>query len=136
MFTLDPGLTRSATAFLDLPLCTVLLKDDSRWPWLLLVPRVAGASDIGDLTDADAARLMSETRDAARAIAAEPGVQRTNIGALGNIVPQLHVHVIGRWAGDAAWPGPVWGVAGKTAYETDARAALVRRLTAHLRGVH
>ena len=132
MFTLDPGLTRSASPFHDLPLCTVLLKEDARWPWLLLAPRVAGASDIGDLDDADAQRLIAETRLAARAVAAEHGVARTNIGALGNVVAQLHVHVVGRWEGDAAWPGPVWGVEGKAAYEPDARAALIARLTKRL----
>lgn len=132
MFTLSPDLTRSATAFLELPLSTVLLKDDARWPWVLLVPRLTGASEITDLSEADAATLMRETRRAARAIAAEAGVTRTNVGALGNIAPQLHVHVIGRWPGDAAWPGPVWGVDGKIAYAEPERAARMARLTARL----
>ena len=132
MFALDPGLTRSATAFLDLPLSTVLLKEDSRWPWLLLVPRIAGASDLGGLDESKAAQLMAETLRASRAVAAEAGVTRTNVGALGNIVAQLHVHVIGRWPGDAAWPGPVWGVAGKLAYAPAAKAALIARLSARL----
>lgn len=132
MFALDPGLTRSALAFLELPLCSVLLKEDARWPWLLLVPRIAGVSDLAELSAADASRLMAETRAAARAIRDEPGVERTNIGALGNIVPQLHVHVVGRWPGDAAWPGPVWGVDAKRAYEEPARAALIARLLARL----
>ncbi len=131
-FALDPGLTRSAAAILDLPLCTVLLKDDARWPWLMLVPRIAGLRDVVDLGAEDAAQLMAETMRAAKAVAAEHGVQRTNVGALGNVVPQLHVHVIGRWSGDAAWPGPVWGVDGKVAYADDARAARVARLTARL----
>lgn len=133
MFALDPGLTRSATALLDLPLCTVLLKEDARWPWLLLVPCVAGASDLGDLDAAQAGQLMTEIARAARAVAAEAGVTRTNVGALGNVVPQLHVHVVGRWPGDAAWPGPVWGVEGKVAYDAEAKAALVARLVARLR---
>ena len=129
---LDPGLTRSATAFLDLPLCTVLLKEDARWPWLLLVPRVAGASDLGDLDDTQSATLMTEIMRATRAIAAEAGVIRVNVGALGNIVPQLHVHVVGRWPGDAAWPGPGWGVEGKLAYNAAVKAALIARLSARL----
>ena len=74
MFALDPGLTRSATAFLDLPLSTALLKEDSRWPWLLLVPRIAGASDLGGLDESKAAQLMAETLRASRAVAAEAGV--------------------------------------------------------------
>ena len=131
-FALDPGLARSAAAILDLPLCTVLLKDDARWPWLLLVPRIAGLSEVVDLGAEEASQLMAETLRAAKAVAAEHGVQRTNVGALGNVVPQLHMHVIGRWAGDAAWPGPVWGVEGKVAYAQNARAALVARLAARL----
>lgn len=132
VFALDPGLTRSATAFLDLPLSTVLLKDDARWPWLLLVQRLVDMRDIADLAEADAAQLMREVQSACRAIAAEPGVARCNVGALGNIVPQLHVHVVGRWPGDPAWPGPVWGVEGKAAYTDANRAARLARLTAKL----
>ena len=132
MFALDPGLTRSAAAFLDLPLCTVLLREDARWPWLLLVPRLANVSDLRALDDAQSAQLMTEIMQATRAVAAEAGVTRTNVGALGNIVPQLHVHVVGRWPGDAAWPGPVWGVEGKVAYEAAAKAALIARLAARL----
>ena len=132
MFALDPGLTRSAAAFLDLPLCTVLLREDARWPWLLLVPRLANVSDLRALDDAQSAQLMSEIMQATRAVAAEAGVTRTNVGALGNIVPQLHVHVVGRWPGDAAWPGPVWGVEGEVAYEAAAKAALIARLAARL----
>jgi len=132
MFANDPRLTRSAAPFLDLSLSTVLLKEDARWPWLILVPRIESAQELTDLSDADAARLLGEIRLCARAIAAEPRVERTNIGALGNVVPQLHIHVIGRRAGDAAWPGPVWGVEGKVAYDPADRAALLARITARL----
>jgi len=132
MFAIDPRITRSAAPFLDLPLSTVLLKEDARWPWLILAPRIERAQELTDLTDADAARLLDEVRACARAVAAEPGVERTNIGALGNVAPQLHVHVIGRWAGDAAWPGPVWGVEGKVAYAAPDREALLERITARL----
>ena len=133
MFALDPGLTRSATAFLDLPLSTVLLKEDARWPWLLLAPRVAGASNLVDLDETQAGQLMTEICRATSAIAAEAGVTRTNVGVLGNVVSQLHVHVAGRWPGDTAWPGPVWGVEGKQAYAAAEKAALIARLTARLR---
>ncbi|MDZ4778456.1 MAG: HIT family protein [Alphaproteobacteria bacterium] len=132
MFAIDPRITRSAAPFLDLPLSTVLLKDDARWPWLVLVPRVANAQELTDLSDEDAARLLAEIRLCARAIGAEPRVERTNIGALGNVVPQLHIHVVGRWVGDAAWPGPVWGVEGKVAYDPADRAARIARITDRL----
>lgn len=128
MFAIDPRITRSASPFLELSLSTVLLKEDARWPWLILVPRVEGAVELTGLSDADAARLLTEIRACARAVMQEPGVERTNVGALGNVVPQLHVHVIGRWAGDAAWPGPVWGVEGKTAYAAEEKNAVCARL--------
>lgn len=128
MTTLDPALTRSATPIFDLPLCAVLLREDTRWPWLILVPRRPGLVALHDLNDADAAQLMAEVRAASRAVAAEPGVARVNVGALGNVVAQLHVHVVGRWPGDAAWPGPVWGVEGRIAYPEAERSAIAMRL--------
>lgn len=130
MTTLDPALTRSATPIFDLPLCAVLLREDTRWPWLILVPRRPGLVALHDLDAGAAARLMAEVRAASRAIAAEPGVERVNVGALGNVVAQLHVHVVGRWAGDPAWPGPVWGVEGRTGYLEPERAAIATRLRA------
>jgi diadenosine tetraphosphate (Ap4A) HIT family hydrolase len=132
MFSLNPGLTRSATLVLDLPLSTVLLKDDVRWPWLILVPRIFDVRDLGELLDADAIQLMREIGCAARAVTTEPGVERSNVGALGNIVPQLHVHVVGRWPGDPAWPGPVWGVEGKVAYASAERSDRIARLKKQL----
>lgn len=132
MFSISPGITRSASPLLDLPLCTVLLKEDARWPWLILVPRREGMEALLDLEPADLAACMDEMRDAFNAIRREAGVERVNMGVLGNVVPQLHIHIVGRWAGDPAWPGPVWGVEGKVAYETGARAALVGRLAERL----
>lgn len=132
MFALSPDLTRSATALLDLPLSTALLKDDARWPWLILVPRRPGMEALLDLEPADLAACMDEMRAAFSAIRSEAGVERVNMGVLGNVVPQLHIHVVGRWPGDAAWPGPVWGVEGKIAYGDADRAALIERLTRRL----
>lgn len=133
MFSISPDITRSASPLLDLPLCTVLLKEDARWPWLILVPRRAGIEHLTDLEPADMATAMDEMRDAFNAIRREAGVERVNMGVLGNVVPQLHIHVVGRWAGDPAWPGPVWGVEGKVAYAAEARAALAERLGGRLK---
>lgn len=133
MFAISPDITRSASPLLDLPLCTVLLKEDARWPWLILVPRRAGIEHLTDLEPADMATAMDEMRDAFNAIRREAGVERVNMGVLGNVVPQLHIHVVGRWAGDPAWPGPVWGVEGKVAYAAEARAALAERLAGRLK---
>jgi diadenosine tetraphosphate (Ap4A) HIT family hydrolase len=133
MFAISPDLTRSATPVLELPLSTVLLKEDARWPWIILVPRRAGVEHLFDLEPVDFAVCYEEIRTAMRAVSKEQDVARVNLGALGNLVPQLHIHVVGRWKGDPAWPGPVWGVEGKVAYEPTARAELISRLTAQLK---
>ena len=127
-FALDAGLTRSAAPIATLPLCEVLLRDEARWPWLILVPRRAGLQALTDLSEVESAALMTELRAAVRAVAAEPGVDRTNVGQLGNVVAQLHIHVVGRWAGDAVWPGPVWGVEGRTPYDEVTRQGVTKRL--------
>jgi diadenosine tetraphosphate (Ap4A) HIT family hydrolase len=110
----------------DLMLCEVRLQRDARFPWLILIPKVAGARELEDLAGMDRARLMDEIVLAGRAVRAigealgRP-VAKLNIGALGNITPQLHIHVVGRRADDMAWPGPVWGTAGGVDYEPEAR---------------
>jgi diadenosine tetraphosphate (Ap4A) HIT family hydrolase len=129
-FALHPRLAAGAFAVAEWPLCMVLLKDDARWPWLVLVPRITGLSEWRDLKDADQIALTREISAACKAVAGLPGVARTNVGALGNQVEQFHVHVVGRWPGDPAWPDAVWGRPGKVAYETGDAAALVARLSA------
>ena len=116
----------------ELELCTVRLQTDARWPWLILVPRRPGVSEIDQLNPADRARLMDEQVLAMAAIRAigearlRP-VTKLNVAALGNVTPQLHVHVIGRRSDDAAWPTPVWGVGSAQAYSD---SALLVALTA------
>lgn len=131
-FALHPRLAAGGLVVADLKLCRVLLKDDSRWPWLILAPRRADLTELHDLSADDAAVLMDEIRRASAALAALEGVAKINVGALGNEVPQLHIHVIGRWPGDPAWPGPVWGVAGKTPYAPEAMQDLAATLAARL----
>ena len=94
----------------DLPLSKVLVIKDANYPWLLLVPRRDGASEIIDLDEVEQAQLMTEISRVARAVKEVTQCDKLNIAALGNLVPQLHVHVIARRVGDAAWPRPVWGV--------------------------
>ncbi|QNH13281.1 HIT domain-containing protein [Xanthomonas sp. GW] len=108
-FALDPRLEADSAFVADGPLSQVRLMDDARFPWLLLVPRVAGASEWIDLDGAQQRLLLAEINQLSQLLRGEPGVHKLNIGALGNIVRQLHVHLIGRHEGDAAWPGPVWG---------------------------
>src|ERR1700753_3000 len=97
--------------------------NDARYPWLILVPRRADATEIFDLDAADRALLIEEDARAARGLKALGGAAKINIGALGNLVPQLHVHIVARSPGDAAWPGPVWGHGAPVAYqESEMRA--------------
>ncbi|HEY4274042.1 MAG TPA: HIT domain-containing protein [Rhizomicrobium sp.] len=124
-FALHPRLAGDTVFVVDWPLSRVLLMEDARYPWLVLVPRLAGLVEITDLTAADRAWLMEEVARAGDAVRGLASVAKLNIGALGNLVPQLHVHVVGRHPGDPAWPGPVWGHSPATPYETSARAALV-----------
>ena len=109
-WSLHSQLTKDTIDIGDLPLCRVLVIKDANYPWLLLVPRREGAVEIIDLTEVEQAQLMTEVSRVARALKEVSRCDKLNIAALGNVVPQLHVHIIARRAGDAAWPRPVWGV--------------------------
>ncbi len=129
-FCLDPRLAADSCAVATLPLCEVRLMHDARYPWLILVPRQAGLVEVSDLTAAEQTRLWQEVTQAGTALRAVAPCDKLNLGALGNIVRQLHVHVIARCIGDAAWPGPVWGHGAALAYaetELAARRDALRR---------
>jgi diadenosine tetraphosphate (Ap4A) HIT family hydrolase len=130
VFSLDPRLQADTIPIGDLALSAVLLLNDSRFPWLVLVPRRPAASELTDLPDADAAVLMQELRVATRVMLDLAKPDKVNIGALGNLVPQLHLHVVGRFRSDPAWPGPVWGFGTRQPYPDHAAAALVERAAA------
>ena len=114
---LDSTLARDTVPVGDLPLSRVLLINDANYPWLLLVPRRTGASEITDLEYVEQAQLMTEIAAAGRVLKELTGCHKINTAALGNVVPQLHVHVIARKHGDAAWPKPVWGAVPPLAYD-------------------
>jgi diadenosine tetraphosphate (Ap4A) HIT family hydrolase len=109
-FTLDPQLEADTYPLGRLALSRVLLMNDARYPWLILVPERAQLAEIIDLPEADRMQLMREIAAASEALKALLGPDKLNVGALGNRVRQLHVHVLARFQSDAAWPGPVWGV--------------------------
>jgi diadenosine tetraphosphate (Ap4A) HIT family hydrolase len=109
-WTLHPQLERDTLSVGDLPLCRVLIIKDANYPWLLLVPRRAEVVEILDLDDVERAQLMTEASRVAHALKEITMCDKLNVAALGNVVPQLHVHVIARRKTDAAWPKPVWGV--------------------------
>jgi diadenosine tetraphosphate (Ap4A) HIT family hydrolase len=128
LFALDSRLEADTSFVADWLLCRVLLLNDARYFWLALVPRLDDVTEITDLNALQRSTLMEEAARAGRIIK-QAGFAKLNIGALGNIVPQLHLHVIGRGAGDPAWPGPVWGHSPATPYDPaarEARLALVR----------
>lgn len=128
-FSLDPRLERDSRFACDLPLCQVRVFNDERWPWLVLVPRVAGAVELTDLTAEQRAVLMEEVVRADEAVLALGATfgrlpEKTNVAALGNVVSQLHVHVIGRRADDPAWPLPVWNVGDPRPYGPEIELAI------------
>jgi diadenosine tetraphosphate (Ap4A) HIT family hydrolase len=120
-FELAPAFRQSSATLTMLGLCEARLQLDTRLPWIVLIPQRVGAREIADLAPEDRARLIEETVLAGAAVQAlgaaiERPVEKLNIGALGNITPQLHVHVVGRRADDPAWPGPVWGFGQAVSY--------------------
>ena len=122
-FALDPRLAADTCVIGDLPLSRALLMNDARFPWVILVPRRAGLIEILDLDAAERAQLMEEVAATARILREWPEVEKINFGALGNIVSQLHAHVVGRRIGDRAWPAPVWGSGIAVRYEAPALRA-------------
>lgn len=120
---LDPRLAADSVFIADGPLSQLRLMDDARFPWLLLVPRVPGAVEWVDLDGASQRLLLAEINQASALLRQHfAPIDKLNIGALGNIVRQLHVHVVGRREGDAAWPGPVWGAGPRRSYGGEAPA--------------
>lgn len=134
-FQPDPRLAADSVLVADGPLSQLRLMDDARFPWLVLVPRVAGAEEWIDLGGAAQRQLLAEVNLAGRLLRTLGPVHKLNIGALGNIVRQLHVHVVARSEGDAAWPGPVWGSGAREPYVAHARDALVSSLRRQLDAV-
>lgn len=130
-FELDPVLAADSLELVSFELSDVRLMNDERFPWLILVPRREAVVEILDLNPADQNLLWTEIRAAAEALKKACRPDKLNIGALGNQVSQLHVHVIARFRSDEAWPAPVWG-AGRARRYGGERAELLRRLEAAL----
>jgi diadenosine tetraphosphate (Ap4A) HIT family hydrolase len=127
-WTLNPQLEKDTINIGDLPLSRVLVIKDANYPWLLLVPRRAGAVEIIDLSEVEQAQLMTEINRVARALKDITKPDKMNIAALGNVVPQLHVHIIARRSNDAAWPRPVWGVVPPLAHDPQEVEAFIGAL--------
>jgi diadenosine tetraphosphate (Ap4A) HIT family hydrolase len=124
-FQLHPQLAADTLPVLRMPLSSLLLMNDRRFPWLILVPRKAGASELFDLSHEEQTLLLKEIALAAQALRTLFQPDKFNVAALGNVTPQLHVHVVARFRDDAAWPRPVWGVGQAETYSEQDSSELI-----------
>ena len=124
MFTLHPQLEKDGIVIREFPLSRLLLLNDSRYPWFVLVPRREAITEIYQLGEADQQQLLRESSQLGEFLMQEFNGDKLNIGALGNLVPQLHLHHIVRFKDDEAWPGPVWGVGCATPYREEELALM------------
>jgi diadenosine tetraphosphate (Ap4A) HIT family hydrolase len=129
-FPLDPRLAADTLFVGQLKVCDLLIMNESRYPWAILVPRISSAEELHDLDAATRDCIFEDMMKVSEHLARFAGVEKINTGALGNIVRQLHIHIIGRCTQDPAWPGPVWGHSPRLAYENGAEAELLRHLKA------
>jgi diadenosine tetraphosphate (Ap4A) HIT family hydrolase len=132
MLTLHPTLARDTVEVARLPLCRVLLMKDSRFPWLILVPERQEIREIHELASEDRKQLVEEIAQVSEVLERLFRPAKLNVGALGNIVPQLHVHVVARFETDPAWPGPVWGSGPAVPYTGEELSEIHERLAAAL----
>jgi diadenosine tetraphosphate (Ap4A) HIT family hydrolase len=127
-WSLHPQLERDTEAVGDLPLSRLLVNNDANYPWLLLVPRRSGACEIIDLDEKDQSQLMIEIAHTSRALKDVTACHKLNVAAIGNVVPQLHIHIVARERNDPAWPKPVWGTVPARAYDPVERERLIAAL--------
>ena len=131
-FQLDPQLDADTFPVASLELCDLRLMNDSRWPWLILVPRVADAVEWHELFADQRQDADFEIAHIASTLKALTNCEKINIASLGNMVRQLHIHVIARTAGDPNWPGPVWGFGTRELYQSDGAEAFVSQVREEL----
>ncbi len=127
-FTLDPTLAKDTVEITKLDICRVLLMRDRTYPWLILVPAIAQLRDLDDLAPEQREIVMNEVDRVSKVIKAQFKPYKMNVAALGNVVEQLHIHVIARFQGDPAWPAPVWGVHPPQDYENADRDHLIDQI--------
>ena len=125
-FRLNSRLQADTLSVGDQPLSRMLLMNDARYPWAILVPRITGATEIHHLSERDRQQLMIESCELSEFITQNFPVTKMNVAVLGNIVPQLHMHHIGRNETDPAWPGPVWGHSPAVSYEKQEAEKLIK----------
>lgn len=128
MFVLDPRLLQDTLPVGDFPLCRLLLSNDSQYPWFILVPRRADITEVFQLSEDDQLQLWKETTALSGLLKRLFDADKMNVAALGNVVSQLHMHVIVRHRSDIAWPAPVWGKSPAVAYSADQARSVIEQL--------
>jgi diadenosine tetraphosphate (Ap4A) HIT family hydrolase len=131
-FTLHPQIAADSFFVCDLPLCQVRLENVRNFPWLILVPRIANLTEVHQLSSEQQSQLLRESSQCAQALLVQFECHKINVGALGNVVSQLHWHVVGRRNDDDAWPKPVWGFAATDAWTPCEAEALCNTLAKNL----
>lgn len=134
-FEPDPRLVEDSYPVTELPLCQLRLMNDTRFPWLLLIPRKRGVGEVFELDEAEQQQLWREAGRIGQAFKTLMEADKLNVASLGNVVAQLHVHLVLRREGDDAWPGPVWGQGEATPYDLDGLAAMRDRVLAMIEGL-
>lgn len=129
-FALHPQLEKDCVVLGSFELCLLLLVNDSHYPWFILVPQREGIREIYELSEEDQALLLRESSAFSKALQRIFKADKLNVAALGNMVPQLHIHHIARYKNDVAWPGPIWGVESADAYTLSDIAGIVKQLQA------
>ena len=132
-FILHSKLAADTFEVLSLEVSQLLLMNDARYPWLILVPRVSGMRDLHNLSTKQYQAVTQEIVQVSEVLESLAQAHKMNVGALGNMVPQLHIHIIARQTNDAAWPAPVWGVGEAQPYSEDAAKTLIQKIASKLR---
>ena len=132
MFTLHSRLEQDTIPVADFPLSRLVMMNDTRYPWFILIPRIGGITEIHQLDHTDRQQLMTESCLLAEALMTTFSGYKMNVAALGNMVPQLHLHHVVRQQDDAAWPGPVWGVGDAEPMDDTQAKTRIQQLLVHL----
>ena len=132
MITLNPQLEKGSIALGEFELCSLLLINDSNYPWFILLPNRENISEIFQLSSTDQQQLMIESSFFSQILEKAFNADKINVAALGNVVPQLHIHHIARYRNDACWPGPVWGAVPSIPYTDNQQRTIIDKLQALL----
>lgn len=125
MFKLDPRIEKDSIFVKELPLCQLRLQNDSRYPWFVLLPRVNELTEVHQLSEHEQMQLMKESALVSKALTATTQCKKINVANLGNVVEQLHWHVVARFEHDQTWPGPIWGIGASIAWQDQKRAEFI-----------